>query len=209
MPRASDARERLITTTARLLQEQGYANTGLTQILTESGAPKGSFYFHFPDGKDQLAVEALRRAGAQVAAGLHHCGQGALSPADLVDRFIRAEAETLRASGFRQGCPIATVALELSSESDLIQAVCKEIFDSWIDILAGYFAPHVGGGARSLAEHAIMCMEGGLLISRVQRDTGPLLRVLDRLQADLVEAGRRYADSIRPGRRGAAGAVLT
>jgi TetR/AcrR family transcriptional repressor of lmrAB and yxaGH operons len=186
VPRRSDARALLVATTARLLQEQGYAHTGLTQILAESGAPKGSFYFHFPGGKEQLALEALRSAGAQVAAGLTHCGERSSSPADLVTRFIHAEAATLEASGYRQGCPIATVALELASESEPIRQACQEIFDGWIEIMAGFFAPHVDGDAHDLAEHAIMSMEGGLLLSRVRHDTAPLHRVLDHLVTELV-----------------------
>ena len=45
---------------ADLFQRQGFHATGLKQILEESGAPRGSLYFHFPGGKEQLAVEALR-----------------------------------------------------------------------------------------------------------------------------------------------------
>jgi TetR/AcrR family transcriptional regulator, lmrAB and yxaGH operons repressor len=59
MPRKTDARARAIATAERLFRIQGYTATGLTQILEESGAPKGSFYFHFPRGKAQLAEEAI------------------------------------------------------------------------------------------------------------------------------------------------------
>jgi TetR/AcrR family transcriptional repressor of lmrAB and yxaGH operons len=55
MPRKTDARARAIATAERLFRIQGYTATGLTQIIEESGAPKGSFYFHFPRGKAQLA----------------------------------------------------------------------------------------------------------------------------------------------------------
>ncbi|WP_189558100.1 helix-turn-helix domain-containing protein, partial [Mesorhizobium sp. M2D.F.Ca.ET.153.01.1.1] len=53
MPRKTDAPARAIATAERLFRIQGYTATGLTQILEESGAPKGSFYFHFPRGKAQ------------------------------------------------------------------------------------------------------------------------------------------------------------
>ena len=59
---AVDTRVRLIETTARLLQHRGYHGTSLSDILEASGAPRGSLYFHFPGGKDQLAIEATRAA---------------------------------------------------------------------------------------------------------------------------------------------------
>src|SRR6201995_645706 len=59
MPRRSDARERAVAAAERLFRIQGYTATGLSEILKESGAPKGSFYFHFPRGKAQLAEEAI------------------------------------------------------------------------------------------------------------------------------------------------------
>src|ERR1700759_5150351 len=61
MPRRSDARERAVAAAERLFRIQGYTATGLSEILKESGAPKGSFYFHFPRGKAQLAEEAIDR----------------------------------------------------------------------------------------------------------------------------------------------------
>jgi TetR/AcrR family transcriptional repressor of lmrAB and yxaGH operons len=65
MTRRSDAREKAITTAARLFDRQGYHGTGLAQIIKESGSPRGSFYFHFPDGKEQLGIEAVHAARAQ------------------------------------------------------------------------------------------------------------------------------------------------
>jgi TetR/AcrR family transcriptional repressor of lmrAB and yxaGH operons len=191
VPRSSDARERAVRTTARLLQEQGYAHTGVTQIIEESGSPKGSFYFHFPQGKEQLAVEALRASGQQVADGLSHLARISDTPAILVDRFIRAEAKALELSGYRQGCPIATVALEMASESDAIQDICQSVFDSWIAIFRDHFSSHLDQRqARSMAEHTVMCLEGALLLSRVQRRTAPLLHARDRLCAELQQLER-------------------
>jgi AcrR family transcriptional regulator len=188
MPRTSDARERAVATTAKLLQEQGYAATGVAQILDVSGAPKGSFYFHFPEGKEQVAAEALRLAGAEVEQGLRRLAAQAASPAELVKQFIDRQARALAESGYRQGCPIATVALEMASESAVIRAACDEIFDSWIGALAEAFAPHLGARGRAYAEQVVMAVEGALLLSRVRRDPGPLRRTRDLLIAQLGDA---------------------
>jgi TetR/AcrR family transcriptional repressor of lmrAB and yxaGH operons len=187
MPRTSDARDRAVATTAKLLREQGYAATGVAQILEVSGAPKGSFYFHFPEGKEQVAAEALRLAGAEVEQGLRRLAAQTASPAELVKHFIDRQARVLAESGYRLGCPIATVALEMASESPVIRAACQEIFDSWLAALAEAFTPRLGDRARATAEQVVMAVEGALLLSRVRHDPGPLRRTRDLLVAALGE----------------------
>ena len=59
MPKAGDSRTQLVQTMARLLRDQGYTATGLSQVLAESGVSNGSLYHHFPGGMEELAEAAL------------------------------------------------------------------------------------------------------------------------------------------------------
>lgn len=52
-------RDQIIETTCELLEAYGYHATGLNQILTKSGTPKGSLYYYFPEGKEELTSETL------------------------------------------------------------------------------------------------------------------------------------------------------
>jgi len=70
---ASETRTRMIETTARLLQHRGYHGTALSDILAASAAPRGSLYFHFPGGKDQLVIEATRAAAELAPASCAIC----------------------------------------------------------------------------------------------------------------------------------------
>ncbi len=65
---AGSSRARFVETTARLLRERGYSATSMGDVVAESGAPKGSLYFHFPGGKDELVAEAMGSAGADTCA---------------------------------------------------------------------------------------------------------------------------------------------
>ena len=65
-----DTRTKLIDTAHRLLRSQGLRETGLNEIIQESGSPRGSIYHHFPGGKEQLFIEALQDAGEKVAENI-------------------------------------------------------------------------------------------------------------------------------------------
>ena len=70
MPNAAVHKDNLTSTAMRLFRRQGYASTGLQQILAESRAPKGSLYYYFPNGKEQLGEAAVRLAGRLVGETL-------------------------------------------------------------------------------------------------------------------------------------------
>ncbi len=68
--RGAASRAAFVNTAARLMRRQGYAGTGLNEIVARSGAPRGSLYFHFPGGKEQLAATALAQAGADLRGAM-------------------------------------------------------------------------------------------------------------------------------------------
>lgn len=182
-PRRSSSRDAFLKSTAELLRRRGYAATGLNEIVARSGAPKGSLYFHFPGGKEQLAAAAMTRSGellggAMAAVLASHDDVGA-ALASLVD----ALAAGLEASGYRDGCPIATVALETAGNSQELTAVAGLAFDSWLEVLSARLEASglSGAAAERRALLVLSAIEGALLLARVRRDLSPLLAVREEL----------------------------
>ena len=101
MPRKTDARAHAIAAAERLFRIQGYTATGLTQILETSGAPKGSFYFHFPRGKAQLAEETIDHYIAKRIAVLRDISQSfaPLAQARKAQKAPEPSAAQLRSAG--------------------------------------------------------------------------------------------------------------
>ncbi|MNT35752.1 putative HTH-type transcriptional regulator YxaF [compost metagenome] len=176
-----NARDRLITTTARLLQAQGFRQTGLQQILAESGAPRGSLYHYFPGGKDELAVAAIAHATTEVTQGLSEILPAHASPAEALAAVVAHFAAELEATGFEKGCPVATVALEQAAQNPTIQAACAEAYATWQAALAGYLGAQGLPDPEDLAEQLLMLLEGALLLSRARRDLTPLRRLEARI----------------------------
>jgi TetR/AcrR family transcriptional repressor of lmrAB and yxaGH operons len=178
----------MLRSAARLVRRHGYAATGWRQVVAEGDAPWGSQAHFFPGGKEQLAAEALAAAGEryrrQIVAGLEHA-----HPADMLLGWVTLAAHELEASGWADGCPIATVALETAHLSDTLAEVCNRALTGWIDALAG--AMRTRGvkpkEAKALATTVLAGVEGALLLARTARDAAPLRTVGRELAALLRE----------------------
>jgi TetR/AcrR family transcriptional repressor of lmrAB and yxaGH operons len=53
-----------------------------------------------------------------------------------IEAVVNALAQEMLNSDLQRGCPLATVALEVASESELIRRSCADGYDSWHDVLA-------------------------------------------------------------------------
>lgn len=178
---AADSRQRMIRTMGRLLQRQGFHATGLNQVVAESGAPKGSMYHHFPAGKEQLTVEAIRSSGEFAAVAMASTLASKPTAPEAIRAVVTGMAVGLERSGFEYGCPIATVALEASSDSIPVREACDEVFASWERLIAGRLVAD-GVASAEAAETAtvvLAALEGGLILARTRQHTGPLLAVAD------------------------------
>ncbi len=172
MPRKTDARARAIATAERLFRIQGYTATGLTQIIEESGAPKGSFYFHFPRGKAQLAEEAIDHYVASRIAVLRNISANTTGDAlTFVHQIFSTFAAEMVASDFRYGCLMQNLANELPAlDAELTKRVARGFVDS-TEIIAEHFR---GCGfaptrASSTATALVAALEGARTIARLER----------------------------------------
>src|SRR6202521_1278222 len=128
----STTRQRIVDASAELFRRQGYAATGVKQIVTEAQAPFGSLYHFFPGGKEELGAEAIRASGAIYAQLIPAIFDAAPAVVTGVRMFFAGAAAHLEETDYEDACPIATVALEVSSSSETMREACAEVFESWI-----------------------------------------------------------------------------
>jgi AcrR family transcriptional regulator len=182
-------RERLIASTAELFRRQGYSATGVKQIVDAAGAPFGSMYHFFPEGKEELGAETIRWSGAIYGQLIELFYE---ANADLVvatRRFFDAAADTVRDTGYTDACPIATVALEVASTSETLRLATAETFERWLAALDTHFvdAGLTKTQARSLSVSLFSLLEGAFILARATRDDTPV-RAAGRTAADAVRA---------------------
>ena len=172
----SDTRDRTLRTAVELFRARGYHGTGLNQVLSEGGLPKGSLYFHFPGGKEQLAAEAVDLAGGQLRTAMAEVLAAAEDPAAGMSAIIDHLIERMTASDFTLGCPVGTIAQD--ADADRVREACARTFAGWHDLLVEHLRHH-GFGDRSadLATTLLALVEGAQLLARTCRDTAPLRAV--------------------------------
>src|SRR4029453_18286219 len=103
MPARDDPRRSAVRTAVRLFRRQGFHATGLAQILAESGSPRGSFSFHFSDGKEHRGAEAVAYAGAAIEALWARAALEAEDAGDFLEQIARQAARWLEGSDWRGG----------------------------------------------------------------------------------------------------------
>jgi TetR/AcrR family transcriptional repressor of lmrAB and yxaGH operons len=190
MEKDRDSRARAIEGAERLFRTQGYAATGLTQILEVSGAPKGSFYFHFPEGKRQLAREVLEVYGARVLAGIRALAAKHRDPAGFIRALCKAMAKEMEASGWTLGCAAQNLAIELAPGDREFADALAQTFAGWISAITD--AIRAAYPSRSVATRRataiLAALEGAKTLARTTRSATPFDAVIDMVLPELRAA---------------------
>ena len=203
-------KDRIMDSSAELFRRQGYAGTGIKQILADAGAPFGSLYHFFPGGKEQLGAATIRSSGQLYIELFATIAAQAPDVPSAVRDFFDGAADTLIETGYADACPIATVALEVSSTNEQLREACAEVFDSWITGATRYFAAAgiAPDAARELALSMLCLLEGAFVFCRALRSTEPLrvagasaVAATRRCAGERDRAALAPAPSVTPGRR--------
>jgi TetR/AcrR family transcriptional repressor of lmrAB and yxaGH operons len=163
----------MIRCAAALIGTKGVAGASFTDVLAESGAPRGSIYHYFPDGKRQMTEEAVRWTSDQI---LGYLATGPVdSPLAVIEHFVDLWRRAVITSAGATGCAVAGVAIDTGTDEPLMTTV-RDAFRSWIEALAVRLgdAGLEKERASSVASLTIASMEGALILCRAERNVAPL-----------------------------------
>jgi TetR/AcrR family transcriptional regulator, lmrAB and yxaGH operons repressor len=161
----------MIHAAAQLFRERGYHATAFSDVIEASGAPRGSTYFHFPGGKQELAREAIALAGDEIEQMVAEAAGRSDGPGSFVRVLGDMVAARLESSRYRSGCAIATMVLELAPESEELSTEFEKVFERWRQALARRFEAWgiAAGRTTDLADLVMSVFEGALVVSRAAR----------------------------------------
>ena len=176
MPREIDAKESILIAASKLFQQQGYHATGLNQIIKESGCPKGSLYYYFPNGKEQLAVEAIARAKHQAVGEFKEYLAREEDAVKAIDIFL-LENSQFDINAEYDGIPLALIALETSLISEPLRLACSDAYGAVRQLLLQKFLK--SGWPREMAEEVcsfiFSMVQGSAVFAITELSNEPLI----------------------------------
>jgi TetR/AcrR family transcriptional regulator, lmrAB and yxaGH operons repressor len=175
MPKKTDTKERMVAAARQLFRAHGYLGTALSDVVTESAGPRGSIYFHFPGGKEELATEVALLHASDRIAHINRAAAASTSAAQLIEMFVGRERDDLVASNYREGCAVAPIVIEATPASDQLSDATRRAFQDVITTLAARLTEKglPNDKAVQLATNVWTSVEGALILSRALRSPEP------------------------------------
>jgi TetR/AcrR family transcriptional repressor of lmrAB and yxaGH operons len=178
MAKVADSKEKTLSAAVKLFSQRGYHGTGLQDILEAGGAPRGSLYFHFPKGKEQIGAAAVQLGTEGVREFITGAAQTSGNVQAFLVKLARGMAANLERSGYSEGCPVATTALETAAQSDVLGRAARTAFQTWEqEIKRALISFGMKANKADRTATAVLSqLEGALLLARTYRSLEPMQR---------------------------------
>ncbi|MCI5753113.1 MAG: TetR/AcrR family transcriptional regulator [Clostridiales bacterium] len=190
-----DTRSKLIRTACALFNKRGYNATGISEILRTCETSIGSLYYHFPGGKEELGVEAIRYAADLIVARISRILSAHKRTIDGVCACLADSADHLDTLGSENGLLVALVALETYQSNEQIRNACRDVFDRIQALHVQHMIAegYASEAAQEISSFILSVNEGAIMLS-VNSGTGEPLRAAARQLRRMYDALPHPAD---------------
>lgn len=195
-PKGRSTRERIVAAASGLMLQHGVARTTIEDIQEAAAISTSQMYHYFADKNDLIA--AVIDFQTEHVLSVQHLGLGRIECIKDLYRWRDIMVDLVRGRGCAGGCPIGSIANELSETDPVARARLalsfaqweKMIHDGLVSIAARGELPEETDVER-IALAMLAGLQGGLLLSQVRRDTAPLEAAVDTMIEHLGRLGVR------------------
>ncbi|WP_053362455.1 TetR/AcrR family transcriptional regulator [Bacillus sp. FJAT-27251] len=182
MTKNNQSAQDIITTASRLFQLYGYQGVGLNEIIKESGTSKGSFYYYFPGGKEELAIASIQYTKEMISNKILIATKGINDPVKAIQAYLHNMCVEYR-EGTILGVRIGTIAGETALINDPIRLACKAALDEWKTVFSEKF---IAAGwseeqSRNLSLTVHAMIEGAIILCLTEKSDLPLRIIADQI----------------------------
>ena len=199
-------RDRLIDAARDLFYHQGYAATGIAQILKRADAKPGSLYHFFPTKEDLLIAVLETYKELLWPIVIQPVFDRISDPIERIFGVLDGYRTMLRITGCTKGCPIGNIAIELADSHAQVRQLCADNFTGWRDAIQSCLDDAAGRlpasvDRRPLASFVLTVMEGGVMQARAYQSLEPFDAAVTQLRdyfERLLADGTRWSSSPPP-----------
>lgn len=168
--RKNAIRRTVIDTASRLFYKQGYANTGINQIIDESGVVKSSVYTAFRT-KEDILMAYLETAGAATDKALQNAADQKDAPKEKVLAVFDFLAGIMQEDEY-YGCQFLNIVSEIPQENERIIKQIQKQKNGVRHLFARLLEPI---GKQGIADEIYILFEGALIANKVHHQVWPVL----------------------------------
>lgn len=172
--------DRIVQCAVQLFQANGYAATGVGAIIDKARIPKGSFYHHFPGGKEAVAAAAMKWLGAAIDQYLDTLAESGATGAEMMLGMAKYAAAGLENTHTKRGSLVTVLAAEAIPGSPMIHSEVERAVSGWKAKLAAGFLRAGETNGEAKAEQLLALLEGATVLARVYGRSELVTEVIDR-----------------------------
>ena len=187
MSNIKDTRERIIEVAKSRFHNRSYADVGIKEICDMAAIQKGSFYHFFPSKRD-LVLAVIDEFAIDWANGfVAEAFDPSLPPMERIDYVIDAayfwQKSSKDLNGHLPGCLFGNLALEISTQDDVLRAKLNAVFttakDRFKDTLDEAAEQGIIPPLDSVvtAEAMLAYLEGMILLAKAENDPEVIYRL--------------------------------
>ena len=181
-PRGRQTRQRIVSAAAELMHRNGVAGTTLDDVKAAAGASSSQLYHYFDDKDSLLQAVIAHQTDAMI---------GMQTKVDFTTQAGRRTwrnnlVDSVNAQQCRGGCPLGSLSYEIGKNDDAALDAVAHSFRRWRQLIESDLRTMQETGRLSydlspeaLASALLSAVQGGLLLSHVERTTQPLADALD------------------------------
>jgi len=129
-------RKDVLTAGEKVLRQQGYGETSLSDIIADSGIPKGSFYNYFRS-KDSFLLEVMEQYSQRMSRFIkNYLEDERYTPLNRIENLYRSLIDINDAELYSKGCLVNNMMNEVAGRSGDIAAQSLSMYNEWIDQIA-------------------------------------------------------------------------
>ncbi len=189
-------RERIVAAASELMLQRGVARTTIEDIQEAAAISTSQMYHYFADKNDLVA--AVIDFQTDHVLSVQHLGLDRIESLQDLRRWRDLMVGLVRGLGCVGGCPIGSMANELSESDPVARARLARSFAQWENMIHEGLAAiaargelAAGADVERIALAMLAGIQGGLLLGQVRRDTAPLEAAVDTMIDHLSRLGMR------------------